>query len=303
MTGRKTARNYSPILESSEAVPYDFQRPTTLAREHSRILDVAFETFARQASSNLTTRLRTKVTLTSAPTVLTTYDSYTSSLPSLTAMFLLAIGTNESRGVFQLPVPVLADWVSRMLGSDGEIASENRKLSPTEVGIARKTIASTMDDLVYSLTGVLDAAPVPEQSIHYNPGFAQAMAPTDLVIMSPMTLVVGTDTPHLVTVALPAELVLPRLGSANPVKAGQDAARLVINQLAQTPVEVHLEANHANLESVDLLKLQVGDLIPLNHPSDRPYVVRVDGVTLATATEVVVGSRKYMKIEETELNP
>src|SRR3954453_11596786 len=38
--------------------PYDFQRPVKLAREHTRLLQIAFETFARGCGTLLTPRLR-----------------------------------------------------------------------------------------------------------------------------------------------------------------------------------------------------------------------------------------------------
>ena len=38
--------------------PYDFRRPMTLAREHGRVLEMAFETYARQWGTLLTSRLR-----------------------------------------------------------------------------------------------------------------------------------------------------------------------------------------------------------------------------------------------------
>ncbi|MCW2619949.1 MAG: fliM [Modestobacter sp.] len=38
---------------------YDFRRPTKLSREHVRILQIAQENFARQATTTLTSILRT----------------------------------------------------------------------------------------------------------------------------------------------------------------------------------------------------------------------------------------------------
>lgn len=294
MTGQKA------MSKAKEAVPYDFQRPTTLAREHSRILDTAGETLARQLTSSLGTRLRAKVTVSPSPASLTTYSSYTDSLPSTTAIWLLAMDASDIRGLFQMPVEVAADWVSRMMGSDGEVFTADHRLSPTEVGIMRKTVAQVMEDLNYSFGNLMDAPPVPESSVHYSPGFAQAAGPSDLMVLNYYTITVGTDTPVLVSMALPSELIMPRLGSSNPVDSEQDAARLMLEQVSTAPVTVNLEATHTELNSLDILKLNVGDVIPLNHPIDKPYSVTVDGVPLGTATETVYGSRKYMKIKETE---
>jgi flagellar motor switch protein FliM len=290
------------MIASADYLPYDFQRPTTLAREHSRILDVACDTFARQWSSQMTTRLRTKTTVTPILAVLATYDTYTASLPSATCMMLLHVAGTETRGVLQMPIDTAADWVSRMLGSDGETLPPQRDLTGTEIGVLRRTMSGVMEDLAYSFTGVLDTAPIPEAGVHYNPGFAMAAAPTDLMIVAAFVVTTGSGAPESFTLALPADVILPRLGSSNPVDTEQDAPRLAMEQLSATPVEVRLEATPLRVSSMDLLKLSVGDVLPLAHTRNRPFNVTVGGQTLATAVDVMDGSRKYMKIIETELD-
>ena len=46
------------VFAQAAAPVYDFRRPTTLAREHARILELAFETFARQWGTQLTAKIR-----------------------------------------------------------------------------------------------------------------------------------------------------------------------------------------------------------------------------------------------------
>ncbi|WP_235835466.1 MULTISPECIES: hypothetical protein [Arthrobacter] len=64
---------------------YDFRRPTTLPRQHSRVLEVAFETFARQWGTQLTAKVRVKSTVTLEQLIMQSYDEYASSLPSASA--------------------------------------------------------------------------------------------------------------------------------------------------------------------------------------------------------------------------
>uniref|UniRef100_UPI0037045857 hypothetical protein n=1 Tax=Vibrio cidicii TaxID=1763883 RepID=UPI0037045857 len=67
---------------------YDFRRPTTLAREHSRVLELAFETFARQWATQLTAKVRVLSQVTCDSVAMQTYDEYAASLPATTAMVL-----------------------------------------------------------------------------------------------------------------------------------------------------------------------------------------------------------------------
>ncbi len=64
---------------------YDFRRPTTLAREHSRVLELSFDTFARQWGTQLTTKVRANTQVVFEHVSMKTYDEYASSLPPTTA--------------------------------------------------------------------------------------------------------------------------------------------------------------------------------------------------------------------------
>lgn len=287
---------------SGRVVPYDFQQPSTLAREHARRLDTFLEAFARQWSSQLGARMRTQVSVTPAPASLVTYDAYTASLPATTSLVLLQLEGVEARGVLQLPLATVVDWVSRMLGSAGETGPVQRHLTATESGILRRTVRAAMADLAYAFTGVLEATPVPDETVHHGPRQAQAATPAAQMIVTPLGLTVGAQETVTATLALPASAILPRLGATHPVDEEQDAPRLAMEQLAATPVEVCLEMDPAPVSSLDVLRLDVGDLVPLNHPSTRPFTVTVGGTRLATAIPVVNGSRTYLRIIETELD-
>ena len=64
---------------------YDFSRPTTLARHQSRVLEVAFETFARQWGTELTAKVRVMSQVGFGQLTVQTYDAFAASLPSITA--------------------------------------------------------------------------------------------------------------------------------------------------------------------------------------------------------------------------
>ena len=76
----------APEAAAVEATVYDFRRPTTLAREHSRVLELAFETFARQWGTQLTAKVRVLSQVECLSVQMQTYDEYAASLPATTAM-------------------------------------------------------------------------------------------------------------------------------------------------------------------------------------------------------------------------
>ena len=83
---------------------YDFRRPSSLAREHSRALELAFETFARQWGTQLTAKVRVISQVISDGVQMLKYDEYAASLPLETTMVLCTIDGSTPDAVIQFPM-------------------------------------------------------------------------------------------------------------------------------------------------------------------------------------------------------
>ena len=268
---------------------YDFRRPTTLAREHSRVLELAFDTFARQWGTQLTAKVRAMSQVTSDQVVMYTYDEYAASLPATTAMVLCTLGDLSSKAVIQFPTSSALSWVGHMLGGTGVQAAPDRKFTQIEHALIRRLMDDALEDLEYSLGSLLSTS-ISVDSIQYNSQFAQAAATTALVIVASFTLRVGENT-AMATLAIPAEALLPQLGETNPTSTTANAKELLHAQLAWVPVDVSLQLASAPVKPRTILELAVGDVLPLPHPQHRPLNVTVGGQRLAQAAVGVSGSR------------
>jgi len=287
-----------PAPKAVEA--YDFRRPTTLAREHSRILEVGFETFARQWGTQLTAKVRVKSTVTSESVIMQTYDEYAASLPSTTSMILcVAEGMSASSGkmVIQFPTAAALGWVARMLGGHGDKSGLERKFTPLEYALIKSLMDEALEDLSYSLGGLLRGNARVE-AIQYNSQFAQAAATTDLMIVVAFTVRVG-DSASDATLAIPADALLPQLGAVNPMASSANAAELVRGQIGQVPLDVAVRLAPAAVTPARILNLAVGDTIFLPHPEHKPFDVAVGGKNLAQAMVVRKGSRVAARIVTT----
>jgi flagellar motor switch protein FliM len=280
---------------------YDFSRPTTLAREHSRILEMAFETFARQWGTQLTAKIRVKTQITCDDVLMQTYDDYSASLPSTTAMVLCTLDGMESRAVIQFPLAAALTWVSNMLGGHGSQQHlERSAFSPIEQGLVRHLMENALEDLRYSFGSIL-STPVALDSIQYNSQFAQAAAPSDLMIVAAFTVKIGESSAEA-TMAIPAEVLMPHLNAGGAAKATRDPKTLLRAQLSNVPVEVSLELAPAVVKPAMILNLAVGDVLPLPHSTTTPFNVVIDGHRLARASAGTNGSRLAAVIVTTEEN-
>jgi flagellar motor switch protein FliM len=268
---------------------YDFARPSTLAREHARVLELAFETFARQWGTQLTAKVRAVSQVTCEQVQMTTYDEYAASLPALTGMVLLPITGLTPKGVLQVPLDAALTWVSHALGASKPLPTPDRTFTPIEQALVRKIVEDALDDLRYSFGGLL-AQDVTVGGFQFNSQFAQAAQKGDLMIVASFSIRVG-DRIAPGTLALPAEAVLPQLGEAAAHVSPADARALLDAQLESVPVGVSLRFAPAAVLPTQVLRLAVGDVLPLPHPQHRPLTIAVDGEPVGTAAVGANGSR------------
>jgi flagellar motor switch protein FliM len=279
---------------------YDFRRPTTLAREHSRVLEVAFETFARQWGTQLTANTRTRCLVAFRQVVMLSYNEYAASLPAATTMVLCTTGAEEARSVLQFPAVAAMAWISHMLGGNGNHGEEERHLTPMEQTLVRKLVDDVLDDLRYSL-GSLLTKDIAFSSIHHNSQFAQAAAPTDLMIVASFTVTSGEQS-ALATLAVPAQILLSHLAEPNPVVASVNVRDQVRAQLARVPVDVSLRLPAVPVTPTAVLQMAVGDVIPLNFFHTNPLDVAVNGQKYARAAVGANGSRMACVVTDIQEN-
>lgn len=277
---------------------YDFRRPTTLAREHSRVLELAFETFARQWGTQLTTKIRAASTVVTDQVTMATYDEYAASLPASTAMVLFTLDGQESRGVIQFPSEAALAWVTRMLGGAASTPIPDRKFTQIEHALVKRLMEDALEDLRYSLGALLNEAPA-IHGIHFNSQFAQAAATNTLMIVASFTVRVG-DQGWRATIALPSEALMKQLGSSNPLSDAAMAPAQLRAQLGEVPVDVALALAPVPVTPTTILNLTVGEILRLPHPTSRPFDLTVGGKPVARAMGVTHGSRKAGQIVRTE---
>jgi flagellar motor switch protein FliM len=268
---------------------YDFRRPTTLAREHSRVLELAFDTFARQWGTQLTAKVRVLSQVTCEQVGMYTYDEYAASLPATTAMVLCTLENFSAKAVLQFPASAALSWVGYMLGGTGVQPAPDRKFTHVEQALIRRLMDDALEDLRYSL-GSLLATPISVSSIQYNSQFAQAAAKSDLMIVGAFEIRVGDRTAPA-TLAMPADVLLPQLGETNPTSSAGNARELLDAQVAAVPVDVALQLTAAVVTPAMILGLSVGDILPIPHAKHRPLDVTVDGHPIASAAVGANGSR------------
>ncbi len=283
--GNSGARKGKP---TGEARLYDFRRPTKLSRDHVRVLEIALDTFARQWTTLLTTTLRAVSTVSLRSIQQLTYDEYVGSLPSPTVMMILSVEPLEGAGILQFSLDSAMTSVDHLLGGPGLPPQPERALTEIESMLLKGVVDRVLHELTYATETLMKIEPV-IVNIEHNPQFAQAAAPSDLVIVMSFDMKIGADE-CVATLCLPFNDVFPHLekaiagsGFGRDRRDREAAALEVATRLGVVPVDVSVRFTPTVVRMSDVVNLQVGDVLPLAHPVSQPLAITAAGVTFAYA--------------------
>jgi flagellar motor switch protein FliM len=291
----------------AEPVTYDFRRPIQLSREHARLLQVAFDSFARQASTVFTSALRTVCTVQVGAVEQCSYGEYVDSLGASTYLTMISADPVPGTGVIELPVPTIMLCLDHMLGGPGGTAQPDRPLTEIEGAVARGLVERLLGELRYSLEELVTLEPA-VLGVEYSPQFAQAAGTADVMLVARCEVRIGEGT-HRLTVSLPFSGLLPHLVRASAPSPVSDreraqrrhAASLLQQQFHDVPVEVRMTFRRTPVSPEQISGLRVGDVLRLAHPSAAPLDLAVDGAVFAHATPGTHGRRLAARVVATPL--
>lgn len=311
VTVQDMARSSARRQRSGQPEAYDFRRPMTLAREHGRVFEMAFETFARQWGTQLTSRLRVMVGATLDSVEMISYDEYVRRLPGHTTMVLCSVEQTRATAVLQIPSDTSLLWIDYVLGGPGlvrEVEEAPRELTEIETTLITDMLASALADMRYAFAAVVPLD-VRVRSIQYNPQFVQAVPASEAVIVATFTLLVGEGTTSA-TFMLPADVLLApmRAGegadtrSADELESHATAGAAVLRTVQTVPVDVSVRMTPLTIHPRDVIHLAVGEVIHLNHPVSRPLEVVVGDRVMARGVAGNNGRQLACKVVHAEEN-
>lgn len=275
----------------------------TLAREHARILEMAFETYARQWSMQLTSRLRLISTISLEKVELMSYDEYVKGLAQHTVLALVSLDDSRASSVLQVPTTTVMTWVDLMLGGPGLSNNQpNRDLTEIESHLVTDLLGATLADLRYAFASVLDLKPE-IRGIQYSPQFVQVTPANEAVLVARFEITMNDDTAAM-SMMIPADLLVTPMrlgegmetmtdGEAAEVKAVQ--ARLNRN-LEQVPLDLSVSFRATQIQSKDLSNLAIGQVIYLNHPVSRPLDLIVGDLLVGHGMPGSIGKQLAAKV-------
>lgn len=259
----------------------------TLAREHARTFEMAFETFARQWSMQLTSRLRVISSIVLDSLEMASYDDYVAGLPQHTTMAMVALDDGRASSVLQIPSDTTMLWIDYLCGGPGLERVENpRELTEIEYSLVVTLLQASMQDLGYAFSQVLSTTPS-VRGIQYSPQFVQAVPAKEAVIIAHFDMTVRNHKTRA-SIMIPAELLVTPLSKSESddskslaeVQEAKVASERLNRSMHGVPVSMSVQFKPLSVAPRDIATLEVGQVLRLNHAVSKPLDLMVDSLVI-----------------------
>jgi flagellar motor switch protein FliM len=266
-------------------VTYDLTSQDRIIRGRLPQLEVIYEKFMRSFRVSLSSALRKIASLTLASTDFLKFGEFVNTLPMPTCMSVLRF--NHLRGSALLVIESKLAYAlvdSFFGGADRPYTKiEGKDFTQIELSIVRKVVDLAIEDMEAAWESV-EKIGCSFVRTEVNPQFVGIVPPTDVVIAS--TFDVELENANgTITIVIPYSTIEPikqKLSSGFQIESDQTDKKLwttiIKEQLIDTDLNMQVNLGETAIELNDLMKLKVGDVIPLDQDSTGELDILVEGV-------------------------
>jgi flagellar motor switch protein FliM len=266
-------------------VVYDLTSQDRIIRGRMPQLEVIYERFMRAFRVSLSGALRRIATLNMASTDFLKFGEFINTLPMPTCMSVLRFNGLRGSALFVIETKLAYALVDSFFGgSDRPYTKiDGKEFTPIELSIVRKVVELAIQDLenAWSSVAKIDCSFVRTE---INPQFVGIVPPTDVVIASTfdVELESANGTITLVVPYATIEPIKQKLASGFQVESDQTDrklwARAFKEHMVDMDVDVRVDLGETTITLEDLMKLKVGDVIPLDQDVSGEFDVQIESV-------------------------
>ncbi|MEB3285156.1 MAG: flagellar motor switch protein FliM [Candidatus Sericytochromatia bacterium] len=282
-TGELTAEKINDEQGSREknVRVYDFKRQNKFSKEHIRTLSMIHENFARILSTVLSAHLRMVVQIEVASVEQLTYDEFIRSLPSPTIVNIFSIDPLVGNCIFEINLDIASAIIDRMLGGPGKVSRMRRDLTEIERALVGTIVLRAHEAFKEAWSTVVTVNPK-QESMETNPRFIQIVPPTDVVVLITFEAKFGESSGPL-SICIPYVVLEPVINMISSQmmftlakqQQSPEHARDIRQKVEQAKIPFQVLLGTAELTVGDILRVGVGDVIPLNSYVDDDLPVLI----------------------------
>lgn len=262
-------------VPSGEVRELDLTNPDWFRKNQIPPLDFCNLVLARQLKAGLRPMLKNQAEVTAEPVRLESYADYIATLSQPTYIHPVTVAALETDVLFVQSPTLILNYVDFYYGGDGvreAQASLNRDFTVTELRVAGRLQQNAATFMRKAWEPVAELT-FEDGTVETNPTFANLFNPADVMAISRYDIRLGEHPLGWLDVVIPNSALEPRrqaleaIGHGDPVQKQSRWAAAFEAELRNTEIEVHSVLSTTTINLGELVKLRVGDILPVELPA------------------------------------
>ncbi len=255
---------------------YDFKRPDKFSKEQIRTVQNMHDSFARLTTSSLSAQLRCLVDVKVASVDQLTYEEFTRSIPTPTALGIINMDPLKGSAILEIDPGVTFAIVDRLFGGPGQSTTKiNRELTDIESSVMEGIIVRILGNMREAWSQIIDLRPR-LSNIDTNPQFIQIVPPNEMVILVTLEIKItdkqkDVEIEGMMNFCIPYLTIEPIIGKLSTqfwyssVRRGGTTENLatIRGQISSIQIPLVVELGKTELNMYEVMMLRPGDTIRL----------------------------------------
>jgi flagellar motor switch protein FliM len=284
------------------AAVYDFRRPDRIAKDQLRSIHLLHDNFARNLASSLSGYLRAYVIVNLVSVEQLSFAEFTQCLQSPTVLVSLGMKPFDGNAVMELNPSLVFPLLEMLLGGNGKGGVLTRETTEIEQSILDTLFRIILHDLGLAWQMVANITFTVEGR-ETEPQLLQILAPNEAVVSIGLEIRVG-DTVGLLNIGMPSIIIqmlkhkFDQQWSVRKTDSTVAEQTRMLNLLKPTKLHLDARLEGPTLLVQDLMTIEPGHVLNLDHPLNRPLRLIVNGQSKYLGNLVVTRNRRSFLVEK-----
>jgi len=281
---------------------YDLAAQERLLRRPMPTLDIVNERMQRHLRTSIFQFARRSPEVAIGPVTVQRFSEFLAVLPAPVHFSVVAMRPLRGSGLVVCEAPLISALVDALYGGAGTLQAciEGRDFSPAEQRVIQRLLGLVCTDYARSWKGIYPLE-LEFQRSETHPRFVNVAAPSDLVIVTTMQIVIGSMQGAVrickpYAVLDPVRDVLYGAQQADAIAEDRRWVTQLTREIQSAEVTLTAELARPELTVGQLLAMKPGDFIPLDRASR--LVAAVDGTPVFACHYGTHNSHYALRIDE-----
>lgn len=307
-SGRAEPQEPQPVEELQQVRVYDFRTANKFSKEQMRMLNFIYESYAGRLGTFLSGSLRARCDVELVSIEEQTFSEFSNSLPSPAFIAILNMPPLAGSALLEVSTTIGYEIISRLLGGTGTFSDlSSKSFTEIELSILTRICGQMLSIMNESWSRVTPIRSMIER-VETSAQFAQIVVSSEPIAIITISVTIG-DVSDIINFCIPHPALQPIANKMtsklwyNDQRTGQTDQEMMKDpgvgaRIASTPVTLRamFEPTHATVG--DILNLQVGDVIRVEHPLSQGITVLVEHIPKFKAKIGHKGQQIAVKITE-----